>query len=38
MNRKIAVVVGIMFASLAGAAQTGQDKYTLKVPGRARVL
>lgn len=30
---KIAVFVGMMLASLAGAAQTGQDKYTLKVPG-----
>lgn len=30
---KIAVFVGMMLASLAGAAQTAQDKYALKVPG-----
>lgn len=29
---KIVVVVGILLAGLTGAAQTGQDKYTVKVP------
>jgi hypothetical protein len=32
-HRKVVVFAGILLASLAGAAQTGQDKYTLKVPG-----
>lgn len=31
-HRKITLAVGILFASLAGAAQTAQDKYTVKVP------